>query len=150
MILSIVSIFPVALMLALPLSSNPLSLGIWVLIIAFSCAVVFRLRISSWVAIITFLVYVGGMMVIFSYFAALTPNYRLDIKSIVVFFGVVYLVIIPIFINPAAAIRNSSLRFLFSWESISFLFFLGLLLFFTLVAVVKLRRMPSGPLRPFR
>merc|ERR1712048_1251973 len=58
----------------LPLMAQPLSLGIIIMISSLFLCVLTALTLSSWYAYILFLIYVGGLLVIFAYVAALSPN----------------------------------------------------------------------------
>lgn len=138
------------------LASSPLVLGSWILLIAFSISILIRTMIISWLGILVFLIYIGGMLVIFAYFRAIQPNQQLQINNIFFIFTMTF---IPI--NIILYIRNKSLLIeinsiisnsiisLYQWHNLILLFFLGMLLFFALVAVVKVSKSTLGPLRPF-
>lgn len=57
-----------------PLISQPLSLGLSIIFSTIFLCVLVALYLSSWYGYILFLIYVGGLLVIFAYVAALSPN----------------------------------------------------------------------------
>lgn len=74
--MTVLSVFRVcfSLLAVIPVLSQPLALGVVVLLFRlFSCVIV-GLCVSSWYGYVLFLVYVGGLLVIFAYVAALVPN----------------------------------------------------------------------------
>jgi len=55
-------------------SLSPINLGILVLLVALFVAAAVGIISTGWFGLITFIIYVGGILVIFAYFAALQPN----------------------------------------------------------------------------
>src|SRR6218665_841994 len=80
------------------LASTPIILGANILIISLLLSAVFASFIRSRFAFLVFLIYVGGILVMFAYFLALTPNqqisysnnFKYSIISIVVFTTMTY------------------------------------------------------------
>ena len=64
------------------LTSSPLLLGIWILSTALTISAFIGLTTLSWVGFLVFLIYVGGILVIFAYFTAIQPNQFLQINTI--------------------------------------------------------------------
>lgn len=137
------------------LASRPLFLGTWVLILTLVIRLIANLLLSSWLGIIIILIYVGGLLVIFAYFVALTPNLIIEGKTILVNLiastPVFFIFLITLNIADIKTLSYNSLQpitYLFI-EHISIISILALILFFALVATVKLVRNSSSPLRPF-
>lgn len=138
------------------LARSPLILGSWILLIALSISLLIRTIIISWLGILVFLIYIGGILVIFAYFRAIQPNQQLQINNIFFIFLITFIPIIFILYrnNKSLLIElnsyiSHSIISLYQWHNLILLFFLGILLFFALVAVVKVSKSTLGPLRPF-
>ena len=142
--------------LSLPLSAAPLTLGIWILLLSFLSGAFIALKTSAWIGIITILIYVGGLNVLFAYFAATSPNKHLFIAPIL---RTTILASTRILINLLfyTTTLYSTITFqqtilfkkMYIGRDIPILLILGLILFLALVMVVKISNRSSGPLRPF-
>lgn len=138
---------------AILLTINPLSLGIVILFTALVLTFNYALIITSWVAFLIFLIYVGGILVIFAYFVALTPNQQTNqIIVIPIVMTLTSLLLISIttkrsLLTPISTIKN--INTLYLTENIQLLLILALILLFTIIIVVKLVTNNKGPLRPF-
>lgn len=160
MLLIISSAIFISLSLTIIIASSPLSIGLWILLIALSASWLTSIIFNSWFAIIIFLIYIGGILVIFAYFTALTPNQPLNISTI--WFSLLRALITTlslIFVSKFSLPTTFSTSFNYILPSITSIFlpkntFLILLLattlFFILVAVVKISILSKGPLRPFK
>nr|QGZ10002.1 NADH dehydrogenase subunit 6 [Eisenia nordenskioldi nordenskioldi] len=136
------------------LASTPIILGVNILIMSLLLSAVFASFISSWFAFLVFLIYVGGMLVMFAYFLALTPNLQMtnsnnimySMISMITFSLLTFTMSIKV---PAMSefFQGSSLLYLKS--TAPFLILLALILLFTMIIVVKLTTLSKGPLRPF-
>ena len=148
-----------ALSLSLILASSPLAIGFWVLLIALACSFFSASIFNTWFALIIFLVYIGGILVIFAYFTALTPNQPLGLSIIIImtrvafltFFSLIYSNnrILPSHITLSFISNINPLTIIFNPYNSALLFLLASILFFILVAVVKITNITNGPLRPF-
>jgi len=133
---------------------NPVSLGIIILAIALLLAITFAYSISSWVAFLIFLIYIGGILVIFSYFVAIVPNQNLSIIHILIsiIISIISLLIITQSLNIKPSIHSTyinNLNIIYSSSNIYTLIILASILLFTIIVVVKLTILSKGPLRPF-
>lgn len=148
-----------ALAFTLPLIITPLTLGLWILSIALVTARLLTLLSSSWFGLILFIIYIGGILVIFSYFAAVAPNQKLNILilailSISTFMLLFFIVnLSPYFfkqqqITPTQNI-SSSFMYLFTPSQTPLIITLASLLLLALIFVVKITNRNEGPLRPF-
>nr|QOW07332.1 NADH dehydrogenase subunit 6 [Costapex baldwinae] len=150
--------------LILPLMIQPLSLGLVVMFSTLFMCMISALMLSSWYGFILFLIYVGGLLVMFAYVAALSPN---------VLFGggypvmIMFLVLIPmtfIFYSyyltdlPSLGYLTDFLNLKFlkmygtemvSPQMISILVGLAIILLINLVVVVKICYYQHASLRPF-
>lgn len=152
-----------ALVLRAPLMAQPITLGLNLLILTLTAAVVVAYNCSAWLGYIVFIIYIGGVLVIFAYVAALTPNLIFSLKR-------PYILLLPIFslffflnllINPKAPHVNLLTGTpaqvneiigtgLYRISGSPVLIFLGLILLLALIAVVKICHFGTGPLRPFK
>lgn len=148
-------ILSISIICSLFLASSPLTIGIWILVLALTVATTIALALSSWFGIITLLIYIGGIIVIFSYFAALSPNQHLNLGPIIktsLITLVLLLSTTQLFFSPSLSPAGAApkLTFIYQQENLSLLLFFAAVLFFALVAVVKISRRERGPLRPFK
>ena len=164
MTISIVCSLLLALIFAMPMMIQPLSLGLCIIGISLFWCVLLGLAYSSWFSYVLFLIYVGGLLVIFVYVAALAPNTLFSsLKSLV---GItttsVFLLVIILLFTPkdlSFLYDNLSLDYysermktgiiMVSSSNISMLIGLGLILLINLLAVVKVCYYQQGPLRPY-
>ncbi len=138
---------------------SPVLMGALILVLALELSLVLRVTTSSWFGFLLFLIYIGGLLVIFSYFAALTPNLPSRGKSLGAFFF--FLLVRPLipfsflfapplnFIELCPPALNSSLC-IFIDKNLPLLAFLVTILFFALIIVVRVSLRSTGPLRPFQ
>lgn len=133
---------------------NPLSIGISILLMALIVAILFSYSISSWIAFLIFLIYIRGILVIFSYFVSLTPNQTINILYITTTTLLTYLVLnstlIALNINTQLSSYYTTQTNIFYLEPNSpILIILAIILLITIIIVVKLTITNKGPLRPF-
>lgn len=158
MSLTILTAIILAISFTLSLAETPLALGLWILIIALFIAIILRLSVSSWFGFILFLIYVGGLLVIFAYFVAISPNQQLQVIKL--FWIIIFTSRIIIFTQKSFfwSAGNINTRTLLSLTNIHIinpintapLAILGLILFLALIAVVKISYHSKGPLRPYQ
>lgn len=143
----------ISLSSAIILSINPLSLGIIILGTALLLTLIYSLILTSWVSFLIYLIYIGGILVIFAYFVALTPNQQTNtfiLIPIVLTLVTTYFLIFILNIQPMMTYTNVLFINSFYLENnIQLLLILAIILLFTIVVVVKLVTNNKGPLRPF-
>lgn len=154
MILSFLTLIITRLTFSILISFNPLTLGITILFISLILSISFASAISSWVSFLIFLIYIGGILVIFSYFVALIPNQNISILfylSILTFTFIIILSIsIILYLSPPIISQlTNQLNIIYSILNTPTLIFLAWLLLFTIIVVVKIVTHTKGPLRPF-
>jgi len=145
----------ISLAATLMLASSPLFLGLWIIFLSLLISIFVALSTTSWLGIIIFLIYVGGLLVIFAYFVALTPNLLIERKKSFLAFVLTTLLISIAFLHSSipdlkgfTATLQLPIINLLTQNSL-IVITLALVLFFALVAVVKLCSSLSSPLRPF-
>nr|QGZ10028.1 NADH dehydrogenase subunit 6 [Eisenia nordenskioldi pallida] len=154
MILTIYMLMMITSTFMLYLASTPIILGMNILAMALLLSMVFASFISSWFAFLVFLIYVGGMLVMFAYFLALTPNQQITnssntiyaLLSMVTFGAMTYTINIKI---PPVMEFYQGNSLLYLKTTAPFIILLALILLLTMVIVVKLTTLSKGPLRPF-
>lgn len=143
-----------SILLAIPVAAAPLSLGLWIWLLALITAIISAFSLSPWFGFIIFLIYVGGILVIFAYFAAISPNQQLFISQLILVtiipmsLWIVLLLSQPIFFSFHLPTISSSIPTIILLN-LAPLMILALILFLALVAVTKISFFNIGPLRPF-
>nr|YP_010400248.1 NADH dehydrogenase subunit 6 [Drupella margariticola]UQS75947.1 NADH dehydrogenase subunit 6 [Drupella margariticola] len=148
----------------LPLMSQPLSLGMMIMLSTLMMCIASAITVSSWYAYILFLIYVGGLLVMFAYVAALSPNILFGSGSPLIFFMIMFMFFL-VFFYMNMFIDLSSLTFhdglskfkflkmygseIVSPQMMSILIGLAIILLINLVVVVKICYYTHASLRPF-
>uniref|UniRef100_UPI0030FE1C54 NADH dehydrogenase subunit 6 n=1 Tax=Phyllodoce medipapillata TaxID=868040 RepID=UPI0030FE1C54 len=147
-----VSMFVLALGLSFVLAFTPLALGLWVLILSMSISFLTTLMYSSWFGFILFLIYIGGMLVMFAYFVSIQPNQQFSLKNSF-FFSLIVFINLALFDYPVTvnlfSLINWWINSLFDLSNVSVVILLGYVLFLALVMVVKITTFMMAPLRPY-
>ncbi len=155
--LLLASIFSCALLIFL--TNSPIVVGLLLLLFATTTMGLLSILIQSWFTFIVFIVYVGGLLVIIAYFLALVPKQRhaFSPKTNYIKF-LVPLALLLFNLTPPTHIYTIIFHKPFIENITSFylpsnlctLIFIALLLFVTIVSVVKIVRRSAGPLRPYK
>lgn len=149
-----------------PLINQPLSLGLAIIASTIFICLLTGIFLSSWYGFILFLIYVGGLLVIFAYVATLSPN-TLFGGAGSLFFLIRAQVILPVgiyysFFLDTRFLTNPSYNFreigilkrhgieLVSPIIISVLISLALILLINLIVVVKICYYQQRALRPYK
>nr|AVE15432.1 NADH dehydrogenase subunit 6 [Atergatis integerrimus] len=146
--------------------SHPLSLGITLLLqTIFMSLTVGISTYSFWFSYILFMIFLGGMLVLFIYVASLASNeifsfslvtfltYTINLLTLSLAFLFIDPLIIPSFSSiPLSTINSSfSTPFIVSWiynsPSMGFTLFIISYLLLTLIVIVKIINLFKGPLR---
>nr|BDQ44244.1 NADH dehydrogenase subunit 6 [Amynthas glaucus] len=136
------------------LSTTPIMLGINILTMALLMSVTLATSMSTWYAFMVFLIYIGGMMVMFGYFLALTPNQQMPTTSSLTYMLMTMATLMTVSIATKTKVyiphevRQDNM-YLYSMGTAPALTLLALILLLTMVIVVKLTNRSKGPLRPF-
>nr|UOU20225.1 NADH dehydrogenase subunit 6 [Glycera sp. i ZZ-2021] len=138
--------------LTIILTLSPLATGFWVLMLALLTATVTAMSMSSWFGFIIFLIYIGGMLVMFAYFTAIQPNQQLKI-TVPLIAMILTIMVLPVYYNPSTinqlTNKNWWVSAMYEAMNIPSLIFLALALFLALISIVKISFLNRAPLRPF-
>ena len=152
MFVTYIRILVVSLGLSIIIAFSPLALGLWILLLSIRISFLIRLIFSSWFGFILFLIYIGGILVIFAYFVSIQPNQQFELKKSLMFRGLVfvnlfinnYIITVDLFTNIHWWINS-----LFNLSNLRVVILLGFILFLALVIVVKITTFIIAPLRPY-
>nr|ART64887.1 NADH dehydrogenase subunit 6 [Cerithidea sinensis] len=149
-----------------PLMVQPLSLGLSIMFSTMLLCLAVGILLSSWYGYILFLIYVGGLLVMFAYVAALSPNVLFGGSGSVMFliftqFFVPVIMFNSMFLDlsdlsPLLSSREMLTNMkilgieLVSPSLISVLVGLGVILLINLIVVVKICYYQRSTLRPFK
>ena len=134
--------------------TNPVSMGVTVLILALLSTIIVGFYISSWVCFIVFLIYIRGILVLFSYFVAISPNkpiinYSLASSFVCFGLGILYINIRSPLTPPTKEEEELYVTRIWIDGIYPTIIFLGVILLLTIVIVVKVVTSDKEPLRPF-
>nr|YP_010884212.1 NADH dehydrogenase subunit 6 [Pila globosa]WIW42430.1 NADH dehydrogenase subunit 6 [Pila globosa] len=156
--------FSVTMMFMLPLMTQPLSMGLVIMMSTFFMCLSGSLFFSSWYMYILFLVYIGGLLVMFVYVAALMPNMLFTKSKNLFLFFLLQILMFYLFHHnfmkcpesiKAQEYLGDKMLWFYGMELISnemFSIFIGLaiILLLNLIAVVKICYYYFGSLRPYK
>lgn len=152
MILTITNSIIIILFISCITISSPVGLGALILCIASILSVILRIISTGWFGLIIFIIYVGGILVIFAYFAALQPNQHIITWRLTLI--PTFLVIININTPKRSPLIWSTIvphtTKIYSQFNLALPICIALILFLTLIIVVKVSYTEQGPLRPFK
>jgi len=139
-------------------SSLPLQ-ALALLIISGATATAVAARFSILLGIYTILIYARGLLVLLAYFVALSPNQNLNTPSRFTFFSSFSIILLILFqtwpnsfmsqLSITSSQSNNVITVLSPFSS-SLLIIIALILVLTIIAVVKVSSLRSGPIRPWR
>lgn len=157
--LIIISLFIILISVTLLIlrSSLPIQ-ALALLLIRGATATAVASRFSILLGIYTILIYASGLLVLLAYFVALSPNQNLNTPSrftILSSTSIIIYILIQTFPNsyylqPSSTYNqtNNVISVLSPFSS-SLLIIIALILVLTMIAVVKVSRVSSGPVRPW-
>nr|ANH79458.1 NADH dehydrogenase subunit 6 [Conus textile] len=152
-------------LLILPMMSQPLSLGLVIMISTLFMCLISGMTISAWYGYILFLIYVGGLLVMFAYVAALSPNVLfggiIPLLSLILLFPMLFVFLYFCYLKDSSYLSFhssfSKLMYLkmygvelISPYMISVLIGLGTILLINLIVVAKICYYQQASLRPFK
>nr|QWT71546.1 NADH dehydrogenase subunit 6 [Limnodrilus hoffmeisteri] len=134
---------------------SPLSMAINILLIALTTSGLYAAIHSTWLSLLIFLIYIGGMLVMFSYFLAILPNQQKFSSHSIMIPTVSTLIFMFVFssVIDSWTVYTPMLYQLtttmFCAHNMPILMLLVLVLLFTMVTVIKVCKLEKGPLRSF-
>nr|YP_009192147.1 NADH dehydrogenase subunit 6 [Chaetopterus variopedatus]ALO81664.1 NADH dehydrogenase subunit 6 [Chaetopterus variopedatus] len=145
----------------LPLMIQPLSFGLTLMFLTFFYALITSFLSAPWYAYMIFLIFIGGLLVMFAYIAALAPNSFFKtskINSTIVGLLFIYLTTLFLqfdFLSPSLYTQFSTFSakssvLMYAPPMMPTLFFLIYILLLTMISVAKVCSFSIGPLRPFK
>nr|YP_010535894.1 NADH dehydrogenase subunit 6 [Nodopelta heminoda]UYB79132.1 NADH dehydrogenase subunit 6 [Nodopelta heminoda] len=152
----------VSLFCIMPIMLHPLSLGLCILLCTLSVCLLIGILSFAWFGFILFLIFVGGLLVMFAYVSALSPNVYFNGMSLFFWFFVLWMLSIIIFFSISfiemASIEDSLMSMFWLFESkleeglvfpsrVSIMVGLGIILLLNLLVIVKICYYQQGPLR---
>nr|WGO57974.1 NADH dehydrogenase subunit 6 [Perisphaerus sp. 1 ZQW-2023b] len=118
-----------------------------------------------WFSYTLFLIFLGGMLILFIYVTSLIANEIISLSTKTIFMNLIILMMITLFINPLSLNMNNyeSMNFFNTNNKLPFFLIkiynqpsgfitimLAMYLFITLIAVVKITSISKGPLRQMK
>ena len=152
MFIFLFTIITLSIGVSLVTTRSPIALGLWILILSIFVSILCGSMLFSWFGFIIFLIYIGGILVIFAYFAAIQPNQQFRLST-PVFFAVLSALNLPINIYPVTVniftVESWWVSSIFYISNIFTIIILGFVLFLALIRVVKITIINVAPLRPY-
>lgn len=135
--------------------TNPFSMAINILLIALISSSMYATIHSTWLSLLIFLIYIGGILVIFSYFLAIFPNQQkfnthsitIPIISVIIFI-VILVMTADSWVSYSPLLHPVTITIFYAYN-IPALIILVIILLFTMVVVIKVCKLEKGPLRSF-
>lgn len=152
MTLLIINVITITLVIACMTAISPINLGALVLCIALSIASNIGTTATRWLGFITFIIYVGGLLVIFAYFAALQPNQFITRWNLFIIPSVFIITLITMaHLSSPVSWTSGTINIgqLYSYNNLIIPILIAIVLFLALIIVVKTSKADQGPLRPF-
>ena len=145
---------------------QPLSLGFILARVTLSVRVLLSLVTFSWYGYLLFLVYIGGLLVMFMYVIRLIPNLIFLSNKLILYCSLIFVgfFLINFFITKGSVsveikdlcaldysfIRIGGSRVIILYDNFMCYLLLGVILLFVLIRVVKICYYCEGPLRVFK
>uniref|UniRef100_UPI0030DFCE56 NADH dehydrogenase subunit 6 n=1 Tax=Haemadipsa hainana TaxID=909595 RepID=UPI0030DFCE56 len=134
--------------------SSPVMMLLVILFNSLLLSVIISFNLSSWYAFLMFLIYIGGMLIMFSYFVAISPNQYVKNKSMLLTPLLIIIMLLITYSHYSNFISMNKYFFnfvlmMYKNESNFCTLFLILLLLLMMLIVSKLMKSSKGPLRPF-
>nr|YP_010363535.1 NADH dehydrogenase subunit 6 [Atkinsoniella uniguttata]UNZ12636.1 NADH dehydrogenase subunit 6 [Atkinsoniella uniguttata] len=141
-----------------PFMMNPMSMGVILLIQTLLMTMLMnKLMLSSWFSMITFLMMIGGLLILFTYMSSIASNEKFKLKINLTLTLIIILMITEEMMNENQIIEIQSLTNfteeyfsmikLYNKKSMMLTIILVLYLLLTMIVVSKIVKHYEGPLR---
>jgi len=142
------------LILITPLIESIITLGGIIILAPLLRTIIIAKMINSWFAIILFLIYISGLLVLFGYIIAISPNPKRFNKKLIIYiilgFRICFFQNKKIFFFPKSNLNyENEVFFLFQKFNLPVYWLITIILLITLVIVVYICFKSQKPLRPF-
>nr|YP_010952967.1 NADH dehydrogenase subunit 6 [Empoascanara angkhangica]WMQ52410.1 NADH dehydrogenase subunit 6 [Empoascanara angkhangica] len=143
-----------------PFMKNPMSMGFLLMIQTMMMIILMnKIMETSWFMMVTFLMMIGGLLIIFSYMSSIASNEKFKIKFNLMLFTLIIIIIIDemLFdhqINEKQEVMFStntdlSLIKIYNYKSMYMTIMLVMYLLITMISVSKMVKHHDGPLRSY-
>ena len=132
------------------LTINPINLSLIIIFISMTTYILINIELSSWLAIILFLIFIGGLIIIFSYFVRLRSNDRIPVyvKLHTIFLPITILKLLGIHAHRLPY-YNPKIYSLYSPINLIILLAITIILLFIIILITKIVKTYNAPLRGF-
>nr|YP_009710885.1 NADH dehydrogenase subunit 6 [Olidiana ritcheriina]QFZ99643.1 NADH dehydrogenase subunit 6 [Olidiana ritcheriina] len=148
--------FMIMLVSLTPLMMNPVQMGM-ILLIQTMLTTMFINKIlpSSWFSLITFIMMIGGLLILFNYMSSIASNEKVKLKINMTFmFMMMFMPLDEMFLsqvnfmdNSMISIETMSLSKMFNTKTLYISMFMILYLLLAMIMVSKMIKTHKGPLR---
>nr|WMC21048.1 NADH dehydrogenase subunit 6 [Chtenopteryx sicula] len=145
---------------------QPLSLGFMLMMMTLCSSFLIGMFTFSWYGYLLFLVYIGGLLVMFMYVISLIPNLIFLSSKVFLYFFVIFFgfLVMNFFISKSlvgvdvkdlslldySSLTMSGSGMIMMYDNFLCYLLLGVILLFVLISVVKICYYCEGPLRVFK
>nr|YP_011017966.1 NADH dehydrogenase subunit 6 [Amritodus flavoscutatus]WQF70197.1 NADH dehydrogenase subunit 6 [Amritodus flavoscutatus] len=141
-----------------PLMNTPMSLGILLMIQTFMMiTLINKMMVNSWICMITFLMMIGGLLIIFIYMSSLASNEKFKINLKLMFLLILMMMLIDEMLNDLQIMESQlllnmsmeqlSLSKIYNKKSMVITIMMVIYLLLTMIVVTKMVKHYEGPLR---
>nr|QUO99371.1 NADH dehydrogenase subunit 6 [Atkinsoniella xanthonota]QZH44561.1 NADH dehydrogenase subunit 6 [Atkinsoniella xanthonota] len=142
----------------IPFLFNPMSMGIILLLqTTLMTMIMNKMMFSSWFSMITFLMMMGGLLILFMYMSSIASNEKFKMKMNLTFMIFIFILISEEMMNEnqvneeqnmiLSTLSYSSMTKLYNKKSMLITMALVLYLLLTMIVVTKIVKHHEGPLR---
>nr|QWC53819.1 NADH dehydrogenase subunit 6 [Concaveplana rufolineata] len=143
----------------IPFLYNPMSMGIMLLISTISMILLInKMMMSSWFSMITFLMMIGGLLIIFTYMSSIASNEKFKLNIKIIFMMIVIMTLSEDMLNSNQTeetenllmlndVETMSMMKLYNTKSMLLTMMLVIYLLLTMIIVSMIVKHNKGPLR---
>nr|UER93863.1 NADH dehydrogenase subunit 6 [Membranacea stenoprocessa] len=146
--------------LIIPMLNNPMSMGLFLLIQTFMAIIYLNLILSySWFMMITFLMLIGGLLILIMYMNSISSNTMFKFKINLTLFLMIMLILTDEMISDFIMNENEKLSEstklgfnfikIYNFKSMYIIIMMVIYLLLTMISISKCVKFFDGPLRSF-